>query len=238
MTLNRNSIRNIIGIIGNVISFGLFAAPAPTFYKIIKRGAVEDFSPNPYLATILNCALWVFYGLPIVHPHSILVVTINSVGLVMEFAYIITYFYYANKNQRKKVLIVLAGEAVLYALIVTLTLTLLHTTQKRTLVVGIFCLIFNIAMYAMPLDNMLLVIRTKSVEYLPGFLLLANFLNGGTWLTYALLRFDLFVFISNGCGAILGLIQLILYAIYYKSTPKRDNNIEKPPPRTVELPPV
>ncbi|RZC44576.1 hypothetical protein C5167_037525 [Papaver somniferum] len=227
-TANTDTIRNIIGVIGNVISFGLFASPAPTFYKIIKKGAVEDFSPNPYLATILNCALWVFYGLPFVHPHSILVITINGVGLVVEFAYIFTYLMYANKKQRLYVFKVLAIEIVFFALVVGVTLGFLHTIERRTMVVGIFCLIFNIAMYAMPLDVMLLVIRTKSVEYMPFFLLLANFLNGGTWLTFTLLRFDLYIFISNGSGCFLGFIQLIIYGTYYKSTPKKNNDDEKP----------
>ena len=54
--------RSIIGIVGNVISFGLFLSPAPTFLKIYKNKDVEEFSPIPYLATIFNCMLWVFYG--------------------------------------------------------------------------------------------------------------------------------------------------------------------------------
>ncbi|KAI3844543.1 hypothetical protein MKX03_003302 [Papaver bracteatum] len=200
-TANTDSILNIIGVIGNVISFGLFASPAPTFYKIIKKGAVEDFSPNPYLATILNCALWVFYGLPFVHPHSILVVTINGVGLVVEFAYIFTYLMYANKKQRLYVFKVMAIEVIFFALVVGVTLGFLHTIERRTMVVGIFCLQHCHVCNA---------IGHWTVEYMPFFLLLANFLNGGTWLT-------------NGSGCILGLIQLIIYATYYKSTPKKNN---------------
>ncbi|KAI3858438.1 hypothetical protein MKW98_021803 [Papaver atlanticum] len=218
--------RNVVGVIGNVISFGLFASPAPTFYDIIKRGAVEDYSPNPYLATILNCALWVFYGLPFIHPHSILVVTINGVGLVMEFAYIVCYLMYATKKQRMYVAKVLGGETAFFAIIVGITMGVFHTVKSRGTFVGIFCLIFNILMYAMPLDNMLLVIRTKSTEYLPFWLLLANFLNGGCWLTYALLRFDLFIFISNGSGMLLGLSQLILFAVFYNKKPR--NTDDKP----------
>ena len=45
-----------------------------TFYRICKAKDVEEFKADPYLATLLNCMLWVFYGLPIVHPNSILVV--------------------------------------------------------------------------------------------------------------------------------------------------------------------
>jgi solute carrier family 50 protein (sugar transporter) len=30
-------IRNVVGIVGNVISFGLFLSPVPTFWQIIKN---------------------------------------------------------------------------------------------------------------------------------------------------------------------------------------------------------
>ncbi|KAK9117101.1 hypothetical protein Sjap_016048 [Stephania japonica] len=182
--MNHDAIRNVIGIIGNVVSFCLFASPLPTFFTIVKKAAVEDFSPNPYLAALINCVMWVFYGLPFVHPHSILVVTING--------------------------------------IVGLTLGLCHTYKARSLVAGIIALIFNICMYGMPLDIVRLVIRTRSVEYMPFYLSLANFLNGCIWVAFALFRFDLFIMISNGAGAVLGAVQLVVYASYSKK-PERDN---------------
>ncbi|KAI3980381.1 hypothetical protein MKX01_003920 [Papaver californicum] len=54
------SAHTIVGTVGNVISCSLFLSPIPTFYGIYKKGAVEDFSPNPYIFTVLNCALWVY----------------------------------------------------------------------------------------------------------------------------------------------------------------------------------
>lgn len=77
---------------------------SPTFYGIIKKKSVEEFKPDPYLATVLNCAFWVFYGLPFVHPHSILVLTINSVGLVFEFVYLTIFYVYANNKGRVRYL--------------------------------------------------------------------------------------------------------------------------------------
>jgi hypothetical protein len=41
------------------------------------------------------------------------------------------------------------------------------------------------------------VIRTKSVEYMPFFLSLVNFLNGCCWTAYALIKFDLYVTVST-----------------------------------------
>ncbi|XP_054801515.1 LOW QUALITY PROTEIN: bidirectional sugar transporter SWEET6b-like [Prosopis cineraria] len=191
---------NVVGIIGNVISFGLFLSPAPTFYRIIKKKSVEEFKPDPYLATVLNCAFWVFHGMPFVHPHSILVVTINSVGLVFEFAYLIIFLIYAQNKGRKKVFLCLLAEAIFFAAIVLITLLVLHGTVTRSLVVGILCDVFNIMMYLSPLTIMVKVIKTKSVKYMPFWLSLANFLNGLCWTAYALIHpFDIYVLISNAC---------------------------------------
>uniref|UniRef100_M8BNN4 Protein RUPTURED POLLEN GRAIN 1 n=1 Tax=Aegilops tauschii TaxID=37682 RepID=M8BNN4_AEGTA len=166
--------RNIVGIIGNVISFGLFLSPVPTFWRIYKAKDVEEFKPDPYLATLMNCLLWFFYGLPVVHPNSTLVLTINGIGLVIEGTYIIMFIIYAAKNTRGKV------------------------------------------------------IKTKSVEYMPFFLSLVNFLNGLCWTGYALIKFDIYITIPNALGTLFRLVQLILYGYYYRSTPKKGKNVELP----------
>ncbi|XP_054801513.1 bidirectional sugar transporter SWEET6b-like [Prosopis cineraria] len=210
--------RNVVGIIGNVISFGLFLSPTPTFYGIIKKKAVEEFKPDPYIATILNCAFWVLYGMPFVHPHSILVLTINSVGLVLEFVYVIIFYAYATNKGRKKVLLWLLVEAIFFTAIVLITMLALHGTKRRSLIVGVLCDVFNVMMYASPLTIMAKVIRTKSVKYMPFWLSVTNFLNGLCWTTYALIHpFDIYVLTSNGLGAISGAFQLILYGCYYCS---------------------
>ncbi|XP_058091684.1 bidirectional sugar transporter SWEET6b-like [Magnolia sinica] len=213
-----NTARNVVGIVGNVISFGLFISPLPTFYKIWKNKATEDFSPLPYIATAQNCMLWVFYGLPFVKPNSILVVTINGVGLFLEIIYLAVYFIYTTRRQRLYVLKFMAAELVLMVIVVTVTLTCAHTHTKRTLIVGILACIFNACMYASPLSVMSMVIRTRSVKYMPFFLSLAGFLNGLCWMAYALIKLDLFIAVPNGLGALFGAVQLILYGCYYSST--------------------
>jgi solute carrier family 50 (sugar transporter) len=42
-----------------------------------------------------------------------------------------------------------------------------------------------------------MVIQTKSVEYMPLFLSLASLVNGICWTAYALIRFDLYITVSN-----------------------------------------
>ncbi|ESW23086.1 hypothetical protein PHAVU_004G017300 [Phaseolus vulgaris] len=206
----------------------------PTFYKIIKQKSVEEFKPDPYIATVLNCAFWVFYGMPFVHPNSHLVVTINGVGLVFEFVYLAIFFIYATNKGRRKVSLLLLIEAIFFAAIILVTMFVLHGTTRRSLVVGIICDVFNVMMYVSPLTIMAKVIKTKSVKYMPFWLSLTNFLNGVCWTTYALIHPSTSMFcswmkspfISNSIGAISGLVQLLLYGFYYCRGENNDNGVE------------
>ncbi|KAI3959839.1 hypothetical protein MKW98_029876 [Papaver atlanticum] len=213
--------RQVVGVLGNVISCGLFLSPLPTFYSIYKKGAVEDYSPNPYVVTVVNCALWIYYGA--IHPDSIFVITINAAGLFIELLYIIFYFIYASNKQRKSVgiksLIGIAG-----IMLVMLPLSFIPMSKSlQGLLIGLACVIVNIGMYAMPCDAIIQVYKTKSLEYMPLTLSVVGLLNGICWLTYALLRFDLFILLSNGIGFVLGLIQVGVFAYYWFKYPQPKN---------------
>ncbi|PKA49310.1 Bidirectional sugar transporter SWEET6b [Apostasia shenzhenica] len=190
--------------------------------KIRKKKAVEQYSPIPYLTAVLNCAFWVLYGLPFVHPNSLLVVTINGTGLILELIYLALFFIYSSNELKMKVLKVLISELASIAVIAVMVLTTTHTHNKRTLIVGVLCIVFSICLYVSPLSVMKLVIETKSVKYMPFWLSLTSFLNGLCWTFYALIKFDIFILIPNGLGAVLGFLQLLLYSWYCRCTPTED----------------
>ncbi|KAJ8555900.1 hypothetical protein K7X08_013396 [Anisodus acutangulus] len=221
MVIDRDVARFSVGVIGNVIALILFLSPLPTFIRIWKSKSVEQFSPIPYIATFINCALWVLYGLPWVQPHSILVVTINGTGLGIEIVYLTLFLLYSDRKQRTKVFFIVLGEIVFVAILSACVLTFVHGNKKRAAIVGSICMVGNILMYASPLSVMKLVIKTKSVEYMPFFLSLFSFLNGVSWTAYALIRFDAYILAPNSMGTVLALAQLLLYATYYKSTKRQ-----------------
>ncbi|XP_020271305.1 bidirectional sugar transporter SWEET4-like [Asparagus officinalis] len=217
--VNAEAIRSAVGVLGNIISFGLFLAPLPTFVDILKKKSVEKYSPVPYLATFMNCLLWCLYGLPIVHPDSLLVITINGSGLVLQGTYILIFLIFANDaKQRSKIVGILLAELAFIAVVAGLVLSLTHTHEKRSMIVGILCIIFGVCMYASPLAVLKVVVSTKSVEYLPFMPSFTSFINGVCWTSYALIKFDLYMVIPNGLGTFLGVIQLLIYGIYFKST--------------------
>ncbi|KAK8584193.1 hypothetical protein V6N13_109581 [Hibiscus sabdariffa] len=154
-----------------------------------------------------------------VHPNSTLVVTINGAGTAIEVVFLTLFLVFCHdKKKRLMVLLIVVVELVIAAAIATVILTQVYTTQRRSMIVGIIAILFNIMMYAAPLSVMKLVITTKSVEYMPFSLSLASFLNGVAWTTYAFLPFDPFIAVPNGVGTMFSLAQLLLYGTYYKST--------------------
>lgn len=126
---------------------------------------MEQYSATPYLATLVNCMVWVLYGLPMVHPKSLLVVTINGSGTAIEFIYIILFIIYADKKKRVKVILIVLIEIIFIAAVAVLVLTLAHTTKKRSMIVGLVCICFNIMMYASPLSVMVSLLIKFSFQH-------------------------------------------------------------------------
>ena len=138
----------------------------PTFIRIWKKGAVEQYSAVPYVATLLNCMMWVLYGLPAVHPHSMLVITINGTGMAIELTYIALFLAFSLGAVRRRVLLLLAAEVAFVAAVAALVLNLAHTHERRSMIVGILCVLFGTGRYAAPLSVMV-----RSITLTPPLLL-------------------------------------------------------------------
>ena len=79
-----------------------------------------------------------------------------------------------------------------------------------------------ISMFASPLFIIKLVIQTKSVEFMPFYLSLSTFLMSTSFLVYGLLNEDPFIYVPNGIGTVLGIIQLVLY-FYFESKSREES---------------
>ncbi|KAM0828879.1 hypothetical protein ACQ4PT_067251 [Festuca glaucescens] len=159
--------------------------------------------------------MWLLYGLPAVTPHNMLIITINVIGITIELHYIALFLAYSVGAARRRVLLILVAEVAFVAAVAALVLNLSRTPTHRSMVVGILCVFFEAGMYAAPLSVM-----TESVEYMPLFLSLASLACGISWTAYALIKFDIYITIPNVLGIMFAVGQVILYAIYYKSTQK------------------
>ncbi|XXG41634.1 hypothetical protein AAC387_Pa01g2063 [Persea americana] len=200
------------GLLGNIISFMVYLSPVPTFVRVYKRKTTEGFQSIPYVVALFSAMMWVYYA--VVKGDAMLLITINAAGSVIETTYIALFVIYAPRQARiftaKLVFLLNVG---LFSLIVLLTL-LLKEGSFRVKVLGSICVAFSVCVFIAPLSIMRLVIRTKSVEFMPFSLSFFLTLSAVTWFLYGLLRRDYYIAFPNVLGFIFGVIQMILYAIY------------------------
>ncbi|URD91971.1 Protein RUPTURED POLLEN GRAIN 1 [Musa troglodytarum] len=253
------------GILGNIISFMVYLAPLPTFYRVCRRKSTEGFHSVPYVVALFSATLWIFYAF--VKTNAGLLITINAVGCVIETAYVLVYFTYAPKAAKvhhtrslnhfmqatdrdssdlkksvfglqmftaKLVLLVNVG---MFGLILLLTL-LFAKGAKRVEVLGWICMSFSVSVFVAPLSIIVsrnpsanavfrgltiltrsvvaqrLVIRTKSVEFMPFTLSFFLTWSAVVWFGYGLLTKDLYVALPNVLGFIFGVLQMVLYVAY------------------------
>ncbi|KAF4364795.1 hypothetical protein F8388_018471 [Cannabis sativa] len=212
------SLSFIIGIIGNVISFLVFTSPIKTFWGVLKKKSTENYQGLPYITTLLSTSLWTFYG--ILNPNGLLIMTVNGAGAILQLIYVIIFLIYAPMDKKVKTGKLFAILDVgFFGSVIVLTLFAIREEIKLTFV-GLLCAALTIGMYASPLTVMGLVIRMKSVEYMPFFLSFFLFLNAGIWSIYSMLVKDFFIGVPNAIGFILGCAQLILYSVYRNKSKK------------------
>ncbi|KAG2677633.1 hypothetical protein I3843_12G109100 [Carya illinoinensis] len=149
--------------------------------------------------------------------------TVNSAGAVFQLIYIILFITYAEKGRKIRMLILLLVVFGLLAIVVAGSLQILDRTM-RWIFVGLLSGASLISMFASPLFIINLVIRTKSVEFMPFYLSLSTFLMSTCFFLYGLFNDDIFIYVPNGMGTILGIVQLVLYFFY--SRRQREDSAE------------
>ncbi|CAI0548091.1 unnamed protein product [Linum tenue] len=136
--------------------------------------------------------IWLYYAS--LKPHAFLLITINSLGCLIQSLYIALYLFYAPNQTRmatlRTVVVLNLGG---FCLILLLT----HFFTNRLVVLG-----------------WRLVIKTKSVEFMPFYLSFFLTLSAITWLFYGVFLKDIYVALPNIVGFMFGVVQMILYVVY------------------------
>ncbi|BAT93179.1 hypothetical protein LR48_Vigan05g029700 [Vigna angularis] len=215
--------KDAAGVAGNVFAFGLFVSPIPTFRRIIRNGSTEMFSGLPYIYSLLNCLICMWYGTPLISADNLLVTTVNSIGAVFQFVYIILFLMYAEKSKKVRMIVLLVAVLGVFAIILLGSLEI-DDIQMRRFFVGFLSCASLISMFASPLFIIRLVIQTKSVEFMPFYLSLSTFLMSTSFFLYGLFNDDAFIYVPNGIGTVLGVTQLVLY--FYFENKSRDSSRE------------
>jgi len=217
-----------------------FLSPIKTFATIVRAKSTLAFRGEGFLFMFFNCSLWVFYG---AYSGEIEPLVCNAIGSFLAAIYILLYAFYLpkdNDQQQQEALLQpvelgaspssppISKNKYLSVYFLTLTLTVgvgigvgfvdLQVADEdfSVFLLGIFANIFNLLMYGAPLGIMRRVIETKSVEFMPFLVSFFTLLCSFSWLMYGGYIGDLWITIPNASGVLLGIAQLVLYALYYK----------------------
>ncbi|KAA8549204.1 hypothetical protein F0562_000888 [Nyssa sinensis] len=210
--ISASHLASVFGILGNILSFLVFLAPLPTFYKIYKRKSTERFQSIPYAVALFSAMLTFYYAF--LKTNAMLLITINSIGMVIECTYLVFFMIYATKEAKiytTKLLIFFNVGA--YGFVMLFTLLFSHGDQ-RVEIVGWICAVFSVCVFVAPLSIMRLVIKTRSVEYMPFLLSFFLALSAVMWFFYGFIKKDYFIATPNILGFSFGIAQMILYIIY------------------------
>ncbi|KAF9620875.1 hypothetical protein IFM89_015116 [Coptis chinensis] len=154
--------------------------------------------------------------MPIVSHGVILVATVNSIGAVFQLVYVILFIVYAEKAKKVKMTGFLLAVFGVFAIIVIVSLKVLDNHMRQMFVVCL-SVVSLISMFASPLFIIKLVVRTRSIEFMPFYLSLSTFLMSISFFVYGVLKEDGFIFVPNGIGTLLGVAQLSLFAFYSRT---------------------
>ncbi|PSS02968.1 Bidirectional sugar transporter SWEET2a like, partial [Actinidia chinensis var. chinensis] len=175
------------GIAGNIFAIVLFVSPIPTFRRIIRNKSTEQFSGLPYVYGLLNCLICLWYGMPIVSPGIIPVATVNSIGAVFQLTYLTIFIINADRAKQVKMLGLFLAVCAIFGIIAFASLKFFQP-PNRQIFVGYLSVISLISMFASPLFVINLVIKTKSVEFMPFYLSLATFLMSLSFFAYGMFK--------------------------------------------------
>ncbi|KAJ0537507.1 putative SWEET sugar transporter [Helianthus annuus] len=208
----------VFGILGNIVSIGVYFAPIPTINAIRKSKSTMGFQSLPYVVSLFSALMWLYYALIKGGDGTFLLITINAFGSIVELVYVIIFIMYATPNAKKRTFKVLSATTTLSLAILLMSYFFLHGSI-RSVVVGWICVALSVCVFAAPLTIVWKVVKTKSVEFMPFPLSCLLTLCAMMWFTYGVYTKDLCVMVPNVLGFILGIIQIALYK-YYKQKSK------------------
>lgn len=208
--------------LGTLLVNIMWMTPVYELLKARKNRDLGDLNPLPFAAVLLNCIGWTIYS---ILKQDYFIFFSNGTGIViglftcMSTIYILSKEKATEKEQQQRSLMeTLVLAAVSFWVVVALFVGLVYPgATAGTTVVGVFVDIIAISYYAVPLSTLAQIVRTRDASslYLP--LIAVNAVNTFAWTAYgALGTHDITMWLPNGLGLILSLIQLAII-FYYRS---------------------
>lgn len=220
VSLTDDQIRNIFGWVGTVIATYFYIAPAIPFAKVVEGKVSYKDSPGILLiCSFMNCILWADYGLikDLFNQYFA-----NILGGVITLIWITIYLVFLGQ---KNVCLGLVLNLLLIAVIGGLAYVCFYLIDVE--ITGIVAMVFNVLMYAAPLEKIFRVFKTGKYELIPIFSSAGGTACSLCWFMYGVYLKDYNVIIPNALGLFFGVLQCILYVIFYCKAKKEAEEFAK-----------
>lgn len=162
---------------------------------------VSKVSYKYLLANFVNNAVWLAYSLKVENTDLII---INFLGTLITCFFLSLYIYAKMKvghHQRSFLLLLITIPLIIFS----------FSEQLSTEYTGILGTTLSISAYAISLDNISVVLKTRNKSAVNMGLTVACVLNGTIWMVYAILVRDIYVLIPNVAALLSAAIQMNLY---------------------------
>jgi len=200
---------NLLSITATASTFGLFLCGLQICQRIHQRGTTEGTSIWPFLLTIISCTFWFGYG-DLRKDQT--VIFVNGVGFIVQAGYLL---YYYKKTRLKSRLNRLFLFELIFCVFTIWFVRYSHfTKEEKGNVLGLICMVLNVASISAPLMDVSQVMRTQSTESLPFLLCLGNMICSLQWLIYGILVDDFYIKVPNSIAVLISAVQLSLFVIY------------------------
>lgn len=213
-------LENIFGGIGIATGVIFYLSPALIIYNLhTKKYSIKNTSGLGIFTSFISSLLWIapFFSSKDYRNHLFLFLISNILGTTFSFCWNILYLYYFTQPKKLRYSIYIIAIIDVAAEIILIEIDNNKNSSTEEVYFWIAAA-FNIAMYISPGLNIIKVFRLKDRELisLPGSIL--GVLNCGAWLLFNgfIEKPKPQIYIANGVGLGLCLIQILLYWLLKK----------------------
>lgn len=208
----------VMGWIGTCISIIFYFLPGQIVLELIrKKITTKEVNIAVFLLNVLNGLLWTAYG---ARKDKMQVIIANGTGFAFTGVYsLILCVYFAEKKPLKSFFLM-----ILYLDIIAELFYIFYKMIGPDEVVQYIVLVVNILMFFAPGIKLVTVIKTKNRALIPVYLSFANTVGCIAWTIYGLSLGDVSVWVPNGLGIIISVVQIAVWAWCRCKYPNGDPN--------------
>jgi len=210
-----------VSLSGNLAPFASFVvtmAPLPTIRDMAKEKNVGKMPLLPYSSMFVNCFVWSVYGLLKFEKK---VYITNMIGCILGLYYFLQFNKICPSDAKNLPFTKNHHKWISTCIIAFTSICALAPAHISTTIIGKMGLFFCVVLFGSPLSSLKNVIATKSAKTIPLPFTLACCVNCFLWSVFGILEAkDFNIYFPNVLGLMLGLVQLLLWALYGKGPPR------------------